>query len=513
MTDRFRNFLKNPKNSNEAVSELIGTVLLLGMAVAIFSIIYLGVLSTSIDTEEPNPIIVANIEGSNIILEHRGGEQLSLDTKVTFTIQNETVLKSVGELLIDTNKDAHWNIGERLSYPFNYSNFPLEADIISIDVEGNKIILLGTIDIIPECDIGLEIFVNDQYPEIWDDIEITIKAFHYNGDTTASDVQIEYIIPNGLTYGSYTTTQGSYNNDTGVWYVGDIIVGGFQTLTINATVTSTDFTSEPTQLAIILDGSTSISPADWIIMKNGLAAAVEDPDSFPHDGSAELTVIQFGGYYGNNPNAIVQIGPVVIDGANHDDVADDIEGITQLKGWTPMACGVALAIDILENSDNFDTHRHVFTLVTDGQPNAVYNIEDGDYRMEAGSWGTNPEDYENGKASTVVARNYLLGKLIVRDEFDAIAVGNGSGGYPGPDIDWLRDSIVWPNGYEAPPFNQGPGWVRHVDNYQEFANSIKKEFKVIFSGIINTIKIINSIPPDRNDENDETSITIVPQDI
>jgi len=509
----FRKKIKDFRKSNKAASELIGTILLLGMAVALFSIVYISVLSVSLDANEPNPRIIAKIEGSNIILEHRGGDRLSLGTKVNINIQNEKTIKTVGDLLIDTNKDGYWNIGERLSYQFTYSIDPLEADIISVDIEGKKIILLGTLDIYPECDVGVEIFVDKQYPKIWDDIEITIKANHYNGDTNATNIRIEYIIPDDLTYVNYSSTQGVYNNETGIWNVGDIKVGGSATIKITATVTSTNFSSEPTQLAIILDGSTSISPEDWIIMKNGLAAAVEDPDSCPHDGTAEITVIQFGGYYGANPNAIVQIGPVVIDKTNFKDVADDIEDIKHLKGWTPMACGVALAVDTLEESDNFDTHRHVFALVTDGQPNAVYNLEDGDYRMEPGSWGFNPEHYEKGKQSTFIARNYLLEKLILRDEFDAIAVGNGTGGYPGPDIPWLRDSIVWPDGYEAPPFDKGPGWVRHVDDYKEFAHSIKKVFKVIFGGVTNTAKILYSIPPDPNANNDIASITIVPQDI
>ena len=241
MPKGFRKFLKDFKNSNKAVSELIGTVLLLGMAVAIFTLIYTSVLSISLDTNEPNPIIVATIEGRNIIFEHRGGERLSLDSKVTIDFQNEKVLKTVGELLIDTNKDNHWNIGERLAYPFSYSITPSEAEVISIDVEGNKIILLGTLDVYPECDVGVEIFVDDQYPEIFDNINITIKATHYSGDITATDIQIEYLLPDGLTYNCYFSNQGNYNNVTGIWDVGDIIVGGSATITITANVTSSDF--------------------------------------------------------------------------------------------------------------------------------------------------------------------------------------------------------------------------------------------------------------------------------
>ncbi len=254
MLKGFRNFFKDLKNSNKAVSELIGTVLLLGIAVTIFSLIYISVLSISLYTNEPNPIIVATIEGSNIIFEHRGGEKLSLDTKVTIDIQNEKVLKTVGELLIDTNEDNQWNIGERLAYPFGYSLNSSEADVISIDVEGNKIILLGTLDIYPECDVGVEIFVSEKYPEIGSDIEITIKAIHYTGDTNATDIQIEYIMPDNLTYVGNTSTQGYYNNETGIWDVGEIIVGGSETVTITATVPSTEFLKEPiTQFPMIFD--------------------------------------------------------------------------------------------------------------------------------------------------------------------------------------------------------------------------------------------------------------------
>ena len=54
-------------------------------------------------------------------------------------------------------------------------------------------------------------------------------------------------------------------------------------------------TSTPTQLAMILDGSGSISSSDFNIMKEGLARSIENASIFPHDGNVELTVIQFGG--------------------------------------------------------------------------------------------------------------------------------------------------------------------------------------------------------------------------
>jgi hypothetical protein len=236
MSKIFKKYYKDFKNSNKAVQEIIGTVLLLGMAVTIFSGIYVGVLSVPLETNEPNPIIVATIEGRNIIFEHRGGEELSLDTKIEIVTPDEKVSKTVGELLIDTNNNNHWNIGERLAYPFDFSSNPYEADVISIDVDGNKVILLGTLNLYPGCDIGVEIFRNQENTGIWNEIQISIKATHYTGKTIATDIQIEYIIPKGLNYVDFTSTQGYYNNETGIWDVGAMVLGGSATITITTII-------------------------------------------------------------------------------------------------------------------------------------------------------------------------------------------------------------------------------------------------------------------------------------
>ena len=48
-----------------------------------------------------------------------------------------------------------------------------------------------------------------------------------------------------------------------------------------------------TQLAMLLDGSTSVTAAEFVTATRGISAAIWSP-SFPKDGSIELTVIQFG---------------------------------------------------------------------------------------------------------------------------------------------------------------------------------------------------------------------------
>ncbi|GAF91054.1 unnamed protein product, partial [marine sediment metagenome] len=81
--------------------------------------------------------------------------------------------------------------------------------------------------------------------------------------------------------------------------VGDLAVG--ESVTLNITVNVNALT--PTQMAMILDGSGSIFDNDWDIMLEGLATAIEDVGCFPHDGSVELTVIQFGGNSNSSVNA------------------------------------------------------------------------------------------------------------------------------------------------------------------------------------------------------------------
>jgi|GEM_PF-2828615 len=68
--------------------------------------------------------------------------------------------------------------------------------------------------------------------------------FHYtlnvtnNGSTTATGVQVMDLIHNGLTFNSYTATQGTYNHVTGIWNVGTLLSGTSAILRIYVTPTA-----------------------------------------------------------------------------------------------------------------------------------------------------------------------------------------------------------------------------------------------------------------------------------
>ena len=336
--------------------------------------------------------------------------------------------------------------------------------------------------------------VDNPNPHVGDTINFTVVVTNH-GPNDATGVKVKDILPDELEYISSTATKGTYNPITGIWNIGDMYSGEEETLTIEALVNSTSQQNEFTQLAMVLDGSGSISGSDWNIMLNGLANAIENASCFPHDGSVELTVIQFG-----DEKARVEVQPVIINNTNFHTVADEIRNINKINGWTPMACSILLAADTLYNSPNFDpSNRQVINLVTDGKPNRCCD-NDGDYNADPCSGKTTKESTEN-------ARDYLITKLQMtegQDEFDVEVVGTQS------DPEWLKNKIVWPQpGNYAPPFI--PGWVRNITDWQEFANTICEKFQVIFSQITNTAEIISSTPIDPNPTNDISSIAIMPQ--
>ncbi|MGD9116291.1 MAG: PKD domain-containing protein [Dehalococcoidia bacterium] len=236
------------------------------------------------------------------------------------------------------------------------------------------------------------------------------------------------------------------------------------------------------QLAMILDGSTSITSGNWSIMINGLAAAVNEGSCVPHDGTVELTVIQFGGM--SDASAVLEVGPVVITAANAGTVASQIQGITQMTGYTPLACGLNLAADTLAGSPCFSTSlKQAINVVTDGIPNRCCNS--GSY-VENACPNCSTDGCDDANASAVAARNYLLSTLGMttdQDEIDAEFIGESNG-----ESEWLRDSIVWPTpGTLHPPESWPPassGWVRVVDDASEFAATICEKFQVVICDLV-----------------------------
>lgn len=109
------------KRSSLGVTEVVGTFLLLGIAVAIFSVVYVTVIPSEGPPDFTKRDIVSTVEGTNIVLEHRGGHPMSLDTEISFTIgAYSKTIHPRGNLSLDTdNDDDLWNVGERVVVNFS----------------------------------------------------------------------------------------------------------------------------------------------------------------------------------------------------------------------------------------------------------------------------------------------------------------------------------------------------------------------------------------------------------
>jgi len=142
--------MKN-KRANKAVSSIVGTALLLGMAIALFSIVQILALSFPYNPNPPSVRLVGTIDGDTIHVFHHGGESLSLDTKIIFTIDNDiSITKTAGEgdlIHSDSGDPKLWDIGENIEFnPDGFedlSNVPVQ--IIIVDVESNTIVMQSTI--------------------------------------------------------------------------------------------------------------------------------------------------------------------------------------------------------------------------------------------------------------------------------------------------------------------------------------------------------------------------------
>ena len=145
----WKNGIVKTKRANNAVSEIIGIILLLAMAVALFSVVYLFVMHDALDISENSPpsvTVLGTIGGSDIILEHRGGEALSLDTEIMITISGIVYNITVGDLLDNESKeDGKWSVGEKLSYDPSMDITGRQVEILVIDVKSGSMVMQGTL--------------------------------------------------------------------------------------------------------------------------------------------------------------------------------------------------------------------------------------------------------------------------------------------------------------------------------------------------------------------------------
>lgn len=130
--------------AQEAVSEIVGTLILVVIAVSTFSavsIIILNPWSNFSDVSTPQVTLVGTIENNNLVIQHQGGVSLPKKTKVIITIDSSVTNFSIEDFnyWIDENSNGIWDIGERLVYPGGVLTGKYVSCLV-IDVDKNFVI-------------------------------------------------------------------------------------------------------------------------------------------------------------------------------------------------------------------------------------------------------------------------------------------------------------------------------------------------------------------------------------
>jgi len=509
-----------------AVSEVIGTILMLGLAATVFSIFYFTVVSNPNPNPSPIVDISGMVENNQVIITHHGGEPLDLDTELVLKIGGVSKSFDIGELLDSKSKEDNlWSLGEKLiyniSYDFDYSVYP-NVDINVIDENSNSIVMTGTTKINPTCDLGLNLTVSNSNPIKYEIVTFTLKATNY-WDINASGALINFTLPDAFTFLSCSASQGTYNTNDGIWYLGTLVEGASATLTITAKLDNFAYVTQTTQFVILMDGSGSIASDSWKLACDGLYNAIGNDYVFPRDGSVELILIQFGvnEYSGGDDDedsglcARLEIGPIIVNEANINTIKSKITTLksNQGGGRTPIATAFYLGYNRFIKSTNFggfnSSNRQVILLVTDGNANVKSSAPSTTTTLTK-LCGTST-DTTQGKTSAESARNYCISNLNLnasKDEIDVIAVNPGSS--TPIDQPFLTDKIVWPQLCDIQWPAQHSGWYRYVNSWQEFVDSIDIFFSVIFGNLPVRVCIDEKAFLDPKIVNDEAVVILNP---
>ena len=102
-----------------------------------------------------------------------------------------------------------------------------------------------TINVNPKVDISVEKNADNETYHIGDNVIWTITVTNANNGTTANNVTLSDILPSQVEYVSSIASIGTYDNETGVWYIGTMQNGTSQTLIITtiARVNETNITN------------------------------------------------------------------------------------------------------------------------------------------------------------------------------------------------------------------------------------------------------------------------------
>lgn len=133
----------------------------------------------------------------------------------------------------------------------------------------------------PELDLAVSKTVDNRTPLEGEQVTFTVTVTNL-GPEEAQEVRVRDVLPAGLTYADHSTSQGTYNESTGDWFVGGLDDDASATLTLQATVDAGTADTTLTNTARL----TGSDPTDSNSANNRASASVtpwlpEEPEADP----------------------------------------------------------------------------------------------------------------------------------------------------------------------------------------------------------------------------------------
>lgn len=143
-------------HSKQAVSEVVGVILLLGITITLFVILNNYVFHFSFNPSSPTVNLIGTIDKTNdlINIKHNGGESLEGNTEIIITVGSTINKSTVQDIMsgadanwklikmIDDEQPDKWDFGEIIQ--FNSSTHPIDDEYVLatvVDVDTNSVLL------------------------------------------------------------------------------------------------------------------------------------------------------------------------------------------------------------------------------------------------------------------------------------------------------------------------------------------------------------------------------------
>jgi len=177
------------KHDTNAVSEIIATILLLSISLALLCVVYLLVLNNATGPSSTYKVssaqLLATANENDVFLQNNGGVPLSLSTKLVYTIGGTDFFITAADCIVDTNGDGMWSIGEQIIFtpPAIPSLFGLQIQIKIINPDTNSMIMAGLVQEGAKGDFPYAQTLNPY--DVWPH-SVTLKLFY-------NFVQVNYL--------------------------------------------------------------------------------------------------------------------------------------------------------------------------------------------------------------------------------------------------------------------------------------------------------------------------------